>query len=76
MTRFPIGRITTLNAQSPDRLYTATDMVLKLPMLNGELPIVGVPGTEDGWDVSWRKIQDGYLSNTADMARRLLVKAE
>ena len=64
-TGFSIGHITTLSAQTPNKLYTATDMVLKLPTLNVELPIVGVPKTEDGWDVSWLSDQAGYLSNTA-----------
>ncbi len=30
-----------------------------------KLPIVGVPLTEDGWDVTWLGSQAGYLNGTA-----------
>jgi len=40
-------------------------MVLETPKLNLQLPIVGVPLTESGWDVTWLGEQVGYLEGTA-----------
>jgi len=38
---------------------------LEIPTLDLELPIVGVPLTEDGWDVSWLGNSAGWLQGTA-----------
>ncbi len=38
---------------------------LEIPALNVEMPIVGVPLTIDGWDVSWLGDSAGYLEGTA-----------
>ena len=40
-------------------------LVLKIPTLDLELPIVGVPLTAEGWDVTWLGDQAGYLEGTA-----------
>ena len=42
-----------------------SDFRLEIPTLDLELPIVGVPLTIDGWDVTWLDNQVGYLYGTA-----------
>jgi len=41
------------------------DFRLEIPSLGVELPIVGVPLTEQGWNVTWLGQQAGYLEGTA-----------
>jgi len=41
------------------------NFVLEIPTLGLELPIVGVPLTGHGWDVSWLDDAAGYLEGTA-----------
>jgi LPXTG-site transpeptidase (sortase) family protein len=41
------------------------NFVLEIPSLDLELPIVGVPLSEDGWDVRWLEGQAGWLHGTA-----------
>jgi LPXTG-site transpeptidase (sortase) family protein len=41
------------------------NFVLEIPSLGLELPIVGVPLSEDGWDVRWLGSQAGWLQGTA-----------
>jgi LPXTG-site transpeptidase (sortase) family protein len=50
-----------------DRFASARDdsFVLEIPTLDLELPIVGVPLTSDGWDVTWLDDEVGYLYGTA-----------
>ena len=38
---------------------------LEIPTLDVEMPIMGVPLTTDGWDVSWLGEAAGYLEGTA-----------
>jgi len=39
---------------------------LEIPKLGVQIPIVGVPQSDDGsWDVSWLGMQAGWLQNTA-----------
>lgn len=40
-------------------------MILKLPTLNVELPIVGIPETDNGWDITQLNNQAGYLNVSA-----------
>jgi LPXTG-site transpeptidase (sortase) family protein len=65
-TGFAPDRMTRLPAQ-PDALrYTDLgDLWIEIPNLGVKLPIVGVPLTEDGWDVTWLGSQAGYLNGTA-----------
>jgi LPXTG-site transpeptidase (sortase) family protein len=65
-TGFTPGEITILPAQ-PERLaYTAYDQLwLEIPSLGVQMPIVGVPLTGEGWDVTWLSDSAGYLANTA-----------
>lgn len=44
---------------------TQTDMFLEIPQLHVKVPIVGVPGSETGWDVSWLGDRAGYLEGSA-----------
>lgn len=41
------------------------DIWLEIPSLGVKVPIVGVPQTEDGWDVTWLNDQAGWLTGTA-----------
>jgi len=41
------------------------DIWLEIPSLGVKIPIVGVPQTEDGWDVTWLDNQAGWLTGTA-----------
>jgi LPXTG-site transpeptidase (sortase) family protein len=38
---------------------------LEIPKLDVDIPIVGIPKTEDGWDVTWLWDDAGYLNGTA-----------
>lgn len=65
-TGFAPGRITTLGAQPDSLRYREHgDLWLEIPTLGVETAIVGVPLSEDGWDVSWLWDQAGYLYGTA-----------
>ena len=64
-TGFAPGRVTGLPPQPRDRAYRAEDgMVLEIPSLGVDEPIVGVPQSA-GWDVSWLGSRIGYLQGTA-----------
>jgi len=52
-------------AQTENAYQEYGDMKLAIPELDVELPIVGVPLTARGWDVSWLDDQAGYLYGTA-----------
>jgi len=41
------------------------ELWLEIPQLELELPIVGVPRVDNGWDVSWLWNQIGWLNGTA-----------
>ncbi len=41
-----------------------TDMWLEIPALGLNMPIIGVPATGDGWDLTWLSNQAGYLEGT------------
>ena len=64
-TGFPIGRITDLPAQPLAKLYQSTELVLSIPSLNLSIPIIGIPETEKGWDVTWLTDQAGWLAGSA-----------
>jgi LPXTG-site transpeptidase (sortase) family protein len=65
-TGFTPGRVTRLPKQ-PDRLRydELGDLWLEIPALGVKLPIVGVPLTSEGWDVTWLGSQAGYLDGSA-----------
>jgi hypothetical protein len=64
-TGFPPGMLTTLPPQPPGKAYTDLgELWLEIPSLKVKIPIVGVPLTENGWDVSWLSGQAGWLEGT------------
>ncbi len=64
-TGFRHGRVTSLAEQPPAKAYTVTAMTLEIPKLGINIPIVGVPQSADGWDVSWLGNSAGYLAGSA-----------
>jgi len=64
-TGFPHGRVTSLPKQPAAKAYAETAMILKIPKLGVSAPIVGVPQSENGWDVSWLGNSAGYLYGSA-----------
>ncbi|MFN8380442.1 MAG: sortase [Anaerolineales bacterium] len=65
-TGFPVGRITRLPSQPEDKVYASfSDLWLEIPKLAVSTPIVGVPLSPDGWDVTWLGSDAGWLNETA-----------
>jgi LPXTG-site transpeptidase (sortase) family protein len=64
-TGFRPGSITALPAQSADEAYMDTAMTLEIPKLGVSTPIIGVPQTLGGWNVTWLGSEAGYLEGTA-----------
>jgi LPXTG-site transpeptidase (sortase) family protein len=64
-TGFPVGSVTELAAKPDDASYLETEMQLEIPALDVSMPIVGVPGTESGWDITWLGENAGYLEGSA-----------
>ena len=65
-TGFPPGSQVTIPEHPIHEANTIYDrLLLEIPALNLELPIVGVPLTGHGWDVTWLGDQAGYLEGTA-----------
>ncbi len=63
-TGFAPGRVTVLPPMPEDLRYQQTDLVLEIPKLGLRAPIVGVPRTEQGWDLSWLMGNAGWLEGT------------
>lgn len=64
-TGFAPGRVFSLPPQPAAAAYRATTLNLAIPKLGLNLPIVGVPETASGWDVTWLGKNVGYLQGTA-----------
>jgi LPXTG-site transpeptidase (sortase) family protein len=65
-TGFAPGVNHSLASQPAEKAYTAYDsFMLEIPSLGLDMPIVGVPMTEDGWDVRWLGQRAGWLHGTA-----------
>jgi LPXTG-site transpeptidase (sortase) family protein len=65
-TGFAPGMITRLPVQPADKRYLSLGpMRLEIPTLHQSLLVVGVPLTENGWDLTWLSDQAGYLNGTA-----------
>ncbi len=79
-TGFPPGVATAPEAQPAEKMYfeiarglsaaeggvsKPSDFTLEIPALGLETPIIGVPLTAEGWDVSWLGERAGYLEGTA-----------
>jgi len=65
ITGFAPDRVSKLPNGPQEKPYSTTDMILEIPSLRIKMPIVGIPITDDVWDVSWLSDQAGYLSGTA-----------
>ena len=66
VTGFPVGQISSLPSQPEDKAYASfSDLWLEIPKLTVSTPIVGVPLSKDGWDVTWLGTDAGWLNETA-----------
>jgi LPXTG-site transpeptidase (sortase) family protein len=65
-TGFPPRR-TSLVPDQPESLRYSdqSGLMLVIPKLGVDLPIVGVPRTKSGWDLTWLNGEAGYLSGTS-----------
>lgn len=64
-TGFAPGKVTPLGAQPAGYYQDLGDLWLEIPALNVKEPILGVPGSKDGWDLTWLGESVGYLNGTA-----------
>lgn len=66
-TGFAPDQVTLLPKQPVEAAYNDMDsLCLQIPSLNVDVPIVGVPQTSTGWDVTWlTNAQAGWLNGTA-----------
>jgi len=64
-TGFTQGLVTELPSQPKSKSYTDTELILEIPSLDLELPIVGVPRGDASWDVTWLGENAGYLADSA-----------
>jgi LPXTG-site transpeptidase (sortase) family protein len=66
-TGFAPGRVTLLPVQPASAVYDElVALQLQIPSLKVDVPIVGVPQTTTGWDVTWLSTaQVGWLNGTA-----------
>jgi LPXTG-site transpeptidase (sortase) family protein len=65
-TGFAPNRITSITEQPLEKAYCRLgNLWLSIPKLDLRIPIVGIPLSDDGWEVSWLSNQAGYLSGTA-----------
>jgi len=65
LTGFPMGRRTNLSPHSENIAYADTAMMLEIPSLGVEMPIVYVPDSGGSWDVMWLGNNAGYLAGSA-----------
>ncbi|MBT3323461.1 MAG: sortase [Anaerolineae bacterium] len=64
-TGFRHGSVTALPQQPTAKAYASTTMMLEIPSIGVEIPIVGVPQSDAGWDVTWLGNGAGYLAGSA-----------
>jgi LPXTG-site transpeptidase (sortase) family protein len=65
-TGFAPGKITKLPIQSVEAQYKDLgNLWLEIPKLNLKLPIIGVPLSDKGWDLTWLGNSAGWLNGTA-----------
>jgi len=65
VTGFTPNVVTTLPEQPASSAYSSTDVWLEIPSLGVNMPVVGVPRTKEGWDVSWLWSEAGWLAGSA-----------
>ena len=65
-TGFAPGKITNIPEQPDNKLYgNLAELRLEIPNLGVSLPIVSVPQSDQGWDLTWLSRQAGWLEGTA-----------
>jgi LPXTG-site transpeptidase (sortase) family protein len=65
-TGFAPEVVTQLPAQGLSEMYQQFNYIsLEIPSLGVEAPIVGIPISQDGWDLIWLGNQAGWLHGTA-----------
>ena len=65
-TGFAAGQVTSLPSQSAQDLYASQgDLSLEIPSLAVRAPILGVPSSADGWNLSWLGGDIGWLEGSA-----------
>lgn len=64
-TGFARGTATRLPVQPAAKAYSGTDLTLEIPSIDVKMSIVGVPQTDNGWDVTWLGDNAGYLYGSA-----------
>jgi len=65
-TGFAPGKITPLPDQTEEQAYTDLgDLWLEIPKLGVRTSIVGVPRSDEAWDVDWLWEKAGWLQGTA-----------
>ena len=65
-TGFAPGQLTLLPEQPAEKSFSEfSDLWLEIPSQGVQAPIVGVPFSDNGWDVSWLSNQIGWLEGTA-----------
>jgi LPXTG-site transpeptidase (sortase) family protein len=65
-TGFPPNRITSLAPQPTNLVYAKLgDLWLEIPSLKVKAEIIGIPQSEDGWNVDWLGNSAGWLNGTA-----------
>jgi len=60
-----MGRVTRLPEPPTAWAYADSDLVLEIPALGVQAPIVGVPLAEGMWDVTWLGDSVGWLEGSA-----------
>jgi LPXTG-site transpeptidase (sortase) family protein len=66
MSGFAPFQTTLLPVQPAAAAYTSeADLRLEIPSLSINMPIVGIPFTDSGWDVQWLARNAGYLDGSA-----------
>lgn len=64
-TGFAPGVVSALPPQPAEKAYGLMNgMWLEIPSIGVKLPILNVPISADGWDLTWLSNQAGYLSGT------------
>ncbi|MBC8331917.1 MAG: sortase [Anaerolineae bacterium] len=65
-TGFAPGEVTVIEPDVGFRPYTLDDAIwLEIPAHRVHVPVVGIPLTEQGWNLTWLSEQAGYLGGTA-----------
>ena len=63
-TGFAPGKVTVLPEKPLNAYDASSDMMLEVPRLGINIPIVGIPQEEGSWDVSWLWNEAGWLEGT------------